>query len=713
MNEAVEGLEGQAPEAPPAALGEETAAQRNARLEAAVPEDQKKLAKRLLGQVHSQRESKGYERYFAVIEKNRLYAAGEQHSDGENGVLDEEGVVRANLILPELKKATIEAYARNPEFAIEPTKAVPAAQYNAWREVGLTCERLLEYQFSPAQANLKSAIKRAVRGADTTGHGWLKVVYQKDILKDPILTERLHDTQDDLQRLDRLIDETREIEKGTEEYESKRVELQQQIDTLQKELEAKRVDGFVLAVRPSECITVSPDAVTPDDYGRADWIVDTIYMTVERATERFGWVPDSATRYAERKIGKEHAMVGKATGDDADCDQLVCVHEMWRLSDRRIYTLLEGFKGFIRPPYSPKPVGERFHGLFSLHFDVVDGRHHAVALVSQLCSMQDEHVQARTNFREHRERAVPFNVANGQAMGATSVAKLTNPKFMETVVLEDLDPALPVEQAFKHVASNPIDPSVYSTEHIRTDWEQVTRRGDSARGVVSKAKTAAEAEILQANLSMDQSERQDVVEDFLRELSQYCLEIMMQEMTPQQVKRIAGPDAQWPQLSRGDVFNMVQLTIRAGSTGKPKAQENLDKWVKILPELRETLITIVQLREGGKHDEARIQLVLLKESLRRFDERINVDELIPEPDDQDKAAQQQQQLADMQQQQQQLALQMKQIVSEIANTDADTIQKIADAESKEAGMQIDLYLGIMDRLIAAKQQQNPTSTQLQ
>lgn len=676
-----------------------------ARREAEVPRDEKALADRLLKQIHKQRDSDAYKQFLAEIKLNRVYAAGEPHSDGANGTLDESGIVRANLILPELKKALIEAYARDPEFACEPTKAVPAVQYNAWRNVGLTCERLLTYMMK--EAKLKKHAKRAVRSADTTAVGWIKMVYQKHIITDPLLETRLSDVQDDIQRLDRLMAETQERGAG-EEYEAKKAELQQQVAVLEEQLEVKRVDGFVLSPRLSENVTVSPDAQCPEDYATAEWIDDMIWMTVDRATERFGWVPPSATRYTERSLDQDAERSSTSGGGGrCDGDMWVCVHEMWRLTDRRIYTMIEGFKGFIRRPYTPSTVGERFHGLFPLYFDAVDGRHHPIALVSQLRSLQDEHTTARTNFREHRERNVPFNVANGQALGETTVKKLTNPKFMETVVVGDLDSGLSVEQAFKHYPLTPIDPTVYGTQHIREDWEQVTRRGDAARGVVAKAKTAAEAQILQSNLNLDQSERQDVVEEFLQELAQYGLEILLQELTPAQVKRIAGPESAWPELAKDDVFNMVHLSIQAGSTGKPRQQENLDKWVRVLPELRDTLIAIVQLREAGKHDEARIQTTLLKESLRRFDERLNVEELIPEPTDQDKLAQQQAAQQQAAEQRQMLALQMRELLSKIGNKDADTIKKLAEAEAQEAGQQIDLYLSILDRIIAVQQPAAP------
>lgn len=627
-------------------------------------EQEKALAKTLLKQITDRKESTEFVEYLKDIETNRLYARGKQHEDSG------EGLVRANLIHPELKKATTEVYAKNPDFSITPTKTVAMDRYESWKIVGETLELVLKNQFAPAQANLKSYAKRAVRAADTTGFGWLKVVYQKEIKNDPIIEGRIRDVQDDLERLARLTEETDESSPQlvAPDVESRREELTQQIHTLEEQVEVTRSRGIVLSLRPSEHVIFSDDVRDPSDIRKGAWIADEIWMTADQCKERFGFVPAKATRYAGDK--KSAVAMTISTGTKTkDAVTLVCVYEKWRLGDSRVYTLVDGFDGWLREPYSPKEVGESFYGFFPLFFDVVDGSPIPLALVTQLRSLQDEHNTARTNFREHREKSVPFNVAHGGELSVDDVGRLTNPKFMETVLLKSAPTGQPLEAVFKSVQNPPIDPSVYTTEHVRSDWEQVTHRGDAARGTVAKAKTAQEAGILQENLQMDTSERRDVIDEWFASIAQYSAEILLSEMSVEEVKKIAGEGAQWPQMSRADTFNMVQLEVKAGTSGKPNQQQELQKWTQILPELREGLLAVIEMQAAGKTRQATLMMKLLRESLRRFDERLNINELLPEAAVEEQGAQggdPEQMQQQMEQAQQQLEAQKKQMMDDVA-----------------------------------------------
>jgi hypothetical protein len=637
-------------------------------------EQEKALAKTLLKQITDRKESTEFKAYLDDIAKNRLYARGKQHDDAEAGL------VRANLIHPELKKATNETYAKNPDFTVLPTKTVAMDRYESWKTVGETIELVLKNQFAPAQANLKSYAKRAVRAADTTGFGWLKVVYQKDIKRDPVIDGRIRDVQDDLERLARLTEETDESNPQlvAPDVESRREELVQQIRTLEEQVEVTRSHGLVLSLRPSEHVIFSDDVRDPNDIRKGAWIADEIWMTADNCKERFGFVPAKATRYARDKKSAVAASISTDT-KTKDATALVCVYEKWRIGDSRVYTLIDGFDGWLREPYSPKEVGESFYAFFPLFFDVVDGSPVPLPLVTQLRSLQDEHNTARTNFREHREKSVPFNVAHGGDLTVEDVSRLTNPKFMETVLLKGAPTGQPLESVFKAVQNPPIDPSVYTTEHVRSDWEQVTHRGDAARGTVAKAKTAQEAGILQENLQVDTSERRDVIEEWFAEVAQYSAEILLSEMTEEEVKKIAGDGAQWPQMSRADTFNMVQLEVKAGTSGKPNQQQELQKWTQILPELREGLMAVVEMQAAGKTRQATLMMKLLRESLRRFDERLNINDLLPEATVEEQGAQggdPEQMQQQMEQAQQQLEAQKKQMMDDVARREADATNNI-------------------------------------
>ena len=183
-----------------------------------VPASEKAFTKVLIGQIDHRLDSTEHKAHLKHIVKNRMYARGTQNvAEGE----EEAGVVRANLIHPELKKAQNECYAKNPELAITPSENVSKDRYETWKSVGKTLELVLNNQFAPAQADLKAKAKRAVRSADTTGFGWLKVIYQKHIETDPLIVQRMDDVQDNIQAIDRLMAELKDEEGSAERIQEK------------------------------------------------------------------------------------------------------------------------------------------------------------------------------------------------------------------------------------------------------------------------------------------------------------------------------------------------------------------------------------------------------------------------------------------------------------------------------------------------------------
>lgn len=144
-----------------------------------------------------------------------------------------------------------------------------------------------------------------------------------------------------------------------------------------------------------------------------------------------------------------------------------------------------------------------------------------------------------------------------------------------------------------------------------------------------KAKTATEAEILSQGLRGRSAERQDTMEDVLNELGPYALEMFLRKLTKQEVMNIAGPDAVWPDLSIDEVFSVVNVEVRGGSTGKPDRLQEQDRWIKLLPIIEKTMQTVAGLREKGQDQLADTTIELARETLRRFDERLDIEQFMP------------------------------------------------------------------------------------
>ncbi|MDE2468275.1 MAG: hypothetical protein KGL35_05915 [Bradyrhizobium sp.] len=251
--------------------------------------------------------------------------------------------------------------------------------------------------------------------------------------------------------------------------------------------------------------------------------------------------------------------------------------------------------------------------------------------MKMIYKLQDEYSRTRSNFAKHRERAVPARLARASQISESDAKKLRQPDINELVVVEgqEGDQATPLSN---HVAILPypqIDPGLYNVVPITFDLEQVIGLQDANRGAVQQPKTATEAEIMQNSLVTRITERQDVLEDMMYDMTKYIIEYTAQAYTQDDVVRFCGMGAVWPQMPLDQIYKHLNLEIRAGTSGRPMRQMEQQNWAIVSPQIQQTIVQIDQLQKTGNQPLADAMKALLKESLRRMDVRIDVDLFIP------------------------------------------------------------------------------------
>ena len=613
----------------------------------------------------------------------REYVRGDVGDDGESGL------VRTNIIHSNFAAILPQVYAKNPEIAVTPSEAAG----NAVQWVPQFCKTLqsvLGRKFVK-EGRLKKRAKSAIRSAMTTSIGWAKVSWQKDIRKDPLIENRIADTQDNLQRIRHLIEEIKEDDDSKCELEAKQGELEQQLIALQQQVEVSTVSGIVIDRVLTEDIFIIDDTIYDfDQYEQAESIAHRVWMTEEGYKQAFGKdVPKTSTRFGANK--EESTRVA----EDDEKTQLVAVFEVWDSVSNTVYTLCAGADEWAREPYQPETIGQRFYPFFALAFNPVDGRVDPVSDAELLIELQDEYNTTRTNFAEHRKENLPVRVyrKNGD-LTDNDISNLANRQANQWVGIEG-NPDQPIEKDIAVLPNPPVDPSTYDVQPILRDAEMVLGAGDAAKGTINKAKTATEAEIMAQGLQSRVAERQDVVEDWIGEMSQYAAELCLQEMTLPEVQRIAGVDSVWPQMSKKDIFDLVNIEIRAGSAGRPNKAKEREQWAQMLPQIQQSVTQIAQMRESGQNDMADTMMKLMEETLRRFDERIDIESFMPPKKEEGQAPQippeLQQQMQQMQaamQQMQQENAQLKQ-VAEGKQIESENTRIKIDADMKAKGAEIE------------------------
>ena len=542
---------------------------------------------------------------------------------------------RANLIHGTITAILPNIYARNPEIS-----AVPLYKNQNLKLFCTTLETVTNRHLEAA--DLKGRAKASVRSALTSSYGIVKVMYQRDIKQDPIIQSRIDDTQDNIQEIERLLSDIEDpMQRGN--LESKQAELTQLMASLNEQVEITAAEGLVIDRVLTDNLIIDPSVCEFWDYKDAGWMCQIIPMKKSDAEATYKMKLDKARSYHDSKsMTRTDNRLASASGT-LDEDKQIAILEIWDKTSQRVYTMAEGCDYWLREPYSPPKAGERWYPFFLLPFQTVDGQFVGPSLVDLTDKLQDEHNQARDGFNKHRELCKPGWIAGGD-INEKSIKRYTDSEIGEITIIDT--EGKPLAQVIQPRQHPPIDPQVYDTSAVRYDWEQVTGMQDASRSTVVQPKTATEASIMQQALSGRVSEFRDQVEDWLQDLARYAAQILLQELTPAQVERIMGPpemteqdmgDGQmmqvpiktydWPQLSREQVFDMIEMKIRAGTTGAPDKMEQQENWGKVLPVIQNLVGQIMQVMAQGADAEPLVNL--LRETLARFDEKLDVEQFIP------------------------------------------------------------------------------------
>lgn len=569
---------------------------------------------------------------FDQMRKNRTEVRDLDFSKTDTGPTSK----RANLLISTMNASIPSIYAKNPEISVTPRYVN--------QNLKLLCTTLETVtNRSLTDAGLKKRAKSLLAAAMTCYYGVLKVSYQRDITTDPLIQNRINDTQDNIIRLERLIQETEDPDcRG--EHEVKLAELKQTMMALEQQTEVVAAEGLVIDKVLSDNLLIDPSVCEFDDYDSAGWMAQIVPMRRSEAEGLYKVDLSNALTYKQGGEGSrnESGRIASMTGETGNDDPQIAIIEIWDRRSQRVYTLADGCKFWCRDPYSPSAVGERWYPFFLFPFSLVDGDFVGPCLADLVRKLESEYNDTRDKFAKHRELNKPGMVVNGGDVNEKNIKRITDSELGEIVVL-DTDSQKPLQQIIGPKPTVPVNPVDYDTGPIRQDWEQVTGLQDAARSTVVTPKTATEAQIMQQSLSGRISEMRDRMEDFLQELAQYSAQILLMNMTRSQVARYMGPGKEvkdqqtgavimepsfdWPTLTREDVFNMVQLEIRAGTTGAPDKLRLQENWSKALPIITQLIQQIMQLSMQGI-DYSPLSAIL-EETLRRFDERIDIEEFMP------------------------------------------------------------------------------------
>lgn len=613
--------------------------------------------------------------------RDRRFAAG---TSEQNWASD------ANLIGSFIDILVSFLYAQNPDAGVRAAAQIEGQPNPDATKFAETLELVIDKLWR--DGNLKRMGKKWVRSALTTGAGWIKATMLTQKVPSPQLDHKLNTLQDQMQSIVAAQKELTETgAPGADDMETKQAALKIEMEGVQAQLLKKQRFGLVCDFVRAEDIQVSLNIADLSDYTEADWISTDIYVAKDTLKTRFPELEDdditgTATYYqrnaprrdestdaqsgesgegaGEGQFSKSAPTNGVPGGTQGKNLEFAKIIEVFDRRDYMVKTMIDGMKCWAEDPYPPPQASSRFYPFFYLAFFPVDGKRHGQSLPWRLHKLQEEFASCRSNQRLTRERSVTGVIFNAAAIDPDDAKKITDANQQELIGVRAVA-GEPLASLFIAKPVGSYNPELYNTAPIRSDMEAVAGiqealQQNAATGGV-QPKTATEAQIQQQGFASRTGADRDVLETALTELSHYTAEVSSQECTVQWVKRVCGPNAFWlgpdlgtppgppgppdpqtglptpgtpgtppgPGMDVEDVLTMVEVSIDAGTTGKPNFAADKANWATILPLLEKSLI---QIRQAQLHDPGLAKALqrVLQETLHRMDDRLDLDEFIPE-----------------------------------------------------------------------------------
>lgn len=517
-------------------------------------------------------------------------------------------------------------------------------------------------------AHLRRRGRPWVRSSLSIGVGILKASWQERTEQSPESTKAINDLRDNLNHaraLQAQVDEEGEgfIDKAVEtvkgvfgaDRESKVADLERQLAAVEQGADRTVARGFVADVVQGEDFQVAP-GYTIANHADAPWNAHRIFIRADDALAEFGeYLGDraekilrGAARYSARKpvmvrdetaaVDSVHARDADAyvkDEGDADCvtgEEFLALWEVWNRTSNTVLTGIEGIERWVKAPWHP-PVTSRFYPFFLITTSEVDGQRHPQSLTSRSMKLVDEYDRIGSAEARHRRRTVPKTAFNAGMLSEDDAGKLERAGEQEMVGVNPTDPRRPLGEILYPVSYAAIDVALYDRTRIVQEIERIWGVQEALSGAINTPKTATEADIQQQGFQARTSGRRDVLESALTDLAQYTVEIARRYMTTDEVAQIAGPDAMWPEYGGpDDMAKLLNVDIRAGSSGKPNVAAERQTWSVMLPLLQQGIVQIGQLRQASPASIADALEQLLRATAEKAGDRLDIDQLIPQAD---------------------------------------------------------------------------------
>jgi hypothetical protein len=459
-------------------------------------------------------------------------------------------------------------------------------------KISKTLELLYAYQVSQQLHPFKQLMKMTVRRALTVGVAYVKLGFERVMQKRPDVVARLSDISERLGTLERLAADLADGESDPNSTEAEQLRLM--IADLEGQQDFIAREGLTFDYPSSFSIIPDTKCIHLRGFLGSDWVAEEYVLSVNEVKEIYGRdIGKSYVSYRRPDAGSDVSMragdlmmmlpgqEAKGTGDDKQC---ACVWEVYNRKDGLVYTVCDGYPDFLVEPASPDTPLERFWPWFTLTFNEIDHDDDIFppSDVRLMKDMQLDYNRARQGMREHRKAARPKTAVSAGALDEEDLAKLEAHPDNAILELNGLQPGQKVTDLLQPYTGPEINPQLYDVSPYFEDTLRTVGMQDANLGPPN-SDTATQSQIAEASRTTTQDSNVDDLDDLLTHLAKYGGQLLLSNVSEATVKRIVGPGAVWPDLTRQQIAEEVWLEVEAGSAGRPNQAQEIANAQRIYP----------------------------------------------------------------------------------------------------------------------------------
>lgn len=447
-------------------------------------------------------------------------------------------------------------------------------------KVGKTLVRCVQYYMDEGEPGFKLRMKQMMRRARTTGVGYVKLEFQRQM---DLSAEQSGAINDMAERLATIGVLTADLQDGEfDEKSAEAEELRLATAAIQSEPEMIIREGLVFGFPHSTRIIPSISTEKLMGWVGSEWVAEEILLTPKRVKEVYG--VDLGNGYTAYQTVAGSPLGGDTRKIANKTKGLACVYHLFDKATGMDMVLCEGYPDFLREPASPAVFIEQFFPYFAVVFN--DAEDEGVLFpksdVELLTHIQKEFNRTKESLRQHRIANRPLYLSPTGSFEEDEVKSLQGYAAHAVIQLNGLKEGRPATDVLTPVQKIGIDPGLYETASLFEDMQRVTGNAEANLGGTSGA-SATESNIAENSRQGAIGLDSDDLDEMLTALFRACGTVLLTELDAATVQEIAGIGAVWPELTRNDIAKELWLEVKGGSSGRPNQSRDAATFERVYP----------------------------------------------------------------------------------------------------------------------------------